>query len=58
MVDKSILKEFGLENAEQLRLQINLRKVLMRKLPHSWQRKFRYIFGEKFYSRVYEFLRS
>jgi len=58
VVDSSILNEFGLGDVEPLRLQISLRKALMRKLPHNWQRKLRYIFGERFYSRVYNFLRS
>ena len=58
VVDSSILNEFGLGDVDPLRLQISLRKALMRKLPHNWQRKLRYIFGERFYSRVYNFLRS
>jgi len=52
-VSQDILKEFGLENAEPLKIRINLGKRLLRKLPHRWQRKLRYIFGEKFYARLY-----
>jgi len=57
-VDKSILKEFGLEKVESLELKISIRKMLMRKLPYGWQRKLRYWFGERFYAKVYDFLRS
>ena len=53
-----ILKEFGLESAPILKLPISIRKKIMRKLPHKVQRKVRYIFGERFYALIYEFLRS
>lgn len=53
-----ILFTFGLDKVAPLKLKISLRKILMRKLPHGWQRKLRYWLGERFYARIYEFLRS
>ncbi len=43
---------------ELLKLKTSLRKKLMRKLPHGWQRKLRYWLGERFYAKVYNWLRS
>lgn len=54
----SILLNFGLEHTEALTLPISLRKKIMRKLPHNWQRKLRYILGEKFAAKIYDLLRS
>ena len=53
-----VLEDFGLEKVEPLKLKISLRKMLMRKLPYGWQRKLRYLFGEKFFAKIYEFLRA
>lgn len=47
---------FGL--TEPIHLPISYRKWLMRKLPHRWQRKLRYIFGELIYSKIYSWLRN
>ena len=58
VVDTSILNAFGLGDVEPLKLKISLRKALLKKLPHNWQRKIRYIFGERFYSKIYDFLRA
>lgn len=55
---KGILSDFGLENAEPLKIRYSIRKQLMRKLPHGWQRKLRYIFGERGAARVYNWLRN
>jgi hypothetical protein len=55
---KGVLSEFGLQNVEPLRLPISIRKKIMAKLPYGWQRKLRYWVGEKFYHRVYNFLRN
>jgi hypothetical protein len=52
-VDASILSNFGIAGVEPLKIKIALRKRLFRKLPHSWQRKLRYIFGEKMYAKIY-----
>ncbi len=54
----AILHNFGLDTIPPLKLKISIRKVLMRHLPHSWQRKLRYWFGEKFYARFYKFIRN
>lgn len=55
---QEILCKFFLGNVENLKIRISLRKWLMRKLPHGWQRKLRYWFGEKGFSRIYNFLRA
>lgn len=49
---------FGLQNARTLLIRTGLRKTLMRKLPRGWQRKLRYWLGERFYAKIYDFLRS
>lgn len=54
----NIRDEFGIGLAEPLKIRYSWRKALMRKLPHGWQRKLRYIFGERFFARVYKFLRN
>ena len=57
--DKSeVLAAFGLTEVEPLKIPLSMRKWVMRKLPHGWQRKLRYWFGEKFYSKIYNFLRN
>lgn len=43
---------------EPLKLPVSLRKSIMRKLPHGWQRKLRYLLGEKFYAKIYAWIRS
>lgn len=53
-----VLRDFGLDGVEPLRLRISIRKMIMRKLPHGWQRKLRYWFGERGYGRIYNWLRS
>ena len=52
-VNPSVLNDFGLENLNPLNIKLHLGKRIMRKLPYSWQRKLRYIFGERFLSRIY-----
>lgn len=56
--DSAELEKFGILNVPPLQIKYSLRKVLMRKLPHGWQRKLRYIVGEKIYTRIYNFLRN
>ena len=53
-----VIAAFGLDHAKLLVIPLSFRKWVMRKLPHGWQRKLRYWFGEKFYSRLYNFLRN
>lgn len=57
-VGSELLDNFGIINAPPLTLPVSYRKVLMRKLPYKWQRKLRYLIGEKLVSRFYEFLRQ
>ncbi len=49
---------FGLSESGILKIPISIRKKIMRHFSHRVQRKVRYVFGEKFYSRIYNFLRS
>lgn len=53
-----ILRKFGLAKVGQLKIKFSLRKIIIRKLPHKIQRKLRYIFGERFWNKIYEFLRT
>lgn len=53
-----ILAKFGLENVPLLKLKSSLKKRLMRKLPREWQKRLRFIFGEKVFNVVYNWLRS
>lgn len=57
-VSKSVLSEFGLENVELLKLRFSLRKKILSMLPHKVRRKVRYIFGERIWNKVYDFLRN
>lgn len=57
-VPRETLVGFGLESVKNLKLKISARKWLMRKLPHGWQRKLRYWVGERFFARIYNFLRN
>jgi len=58
IVNKEILKMFGLENVEPLKISYSLRKRLMKMFPHKVQRKLRYIFGEKLYQGWYNWIRG
>ena len=49
---------FGLKEVEPLKIKYSLRKTIMRKLPYGWQRKLRYLFGERLFARFYKFIRS
>ena len=57
-VDKSILEDFGLRGVQPIKLKVSLRRVVMRNLPYGWQRRLRYWLGERFFAKIYEFLRS
>lgn len=54
---KYILNRFGIAD-NPLKIKVSVRKAILRKLPHKLQRKIRYIFGEKIWQRIYEFLRN
>lgn len=54
---QNILNQFSITNPT-IHIPLSLRKWIMRKLPHRWQRKLRYIFGEKFFNRIYNFIRN
>lgn len=58
VVPKEMLSEFGLDMVEPIKIRYSIRKQIMRKLPYRVQRKLRYIFGEKIYSKIYNFLRN
>jgi hypothetical protein len=53
-----VKERYGLESVQPLNIRYSLRKQIMRKLPYGWQRKLRYIFGEKLYAKFYKFIRS
>lgn len=55
-VDKTTLKDFGIIHAPLIAIHDTLRSTLMKKLPHRVQRKLRYIFGEKIYQSIYQFI--
>lgn len=57
-VGKDVLGQFGVEGVAPLELPLSLRKKVMRKLPYRWQRKLRYLFGERGAARVYEWFRN
>jgi hypothetical protein len=53
-----VLKEFGILNSATLELPKSYRKALLRKLPYKYQRKLRFIFGERLFNRIYQYLRN
>ncbi len=55
---QSVLKDFGLENAEPIQIRQTLRRAILRRLPYARQRRIRYVVGERFWQKIYEFLRS
>ena len=54
----SILLGFGLQDVKKLKLKTSLRKKIMRRLPYNWQRKLRYVLGERLFARIYNWIRS
>lgn len=58
VMPKGTLSEFGLDMVEPIKIRYSIRKQIMRRLPYRAQRKLRYIFGEKIYSKLYNFLRN
>lgn len=53
-----VTDKFGISDVPAVTIPLSIRKLIMRKLPHQWQRKLRYIFGEKFAAKIYSFLRN
>lgn len=53
-----ILEDFGIYDSPKLALPFSLRKWIIRRLPHKWQRKLRYWLGEKLFQKVYNFIRN
>lgn len=53
---EGILADFGVY--EPLKLPKSFKKWVMKKLPHKWQKKFRYWWGERLYNWFYNFIRS
>lgn len=54
----SVLSRFGIYEADNLALPLSIRKWVIRRLPYRWQRKFRYLLGEKLFQRFYNFIRN
>lgn len=57
-VPSETLERFGILDVPTLKIKYSIRKQILRKLPHRVQRKLRYIFGEKIYQSIYNYLRS
>lgn len=57
-VDGEVLENFGIDEVPPLKIKYSVRKRILRKLPYKAQRKLRYVLGERFWHRIYEFLRS
>ncbi len=58
LVPPGNLYNFGIGDVPALKLRTSIRKKILRKLPHSVQRKLRYWFGEKLWNYCYNFLRA
>lgn len=56
-VSKLVLNSFGIIG-EPLKLELSLRKAILRRLPQPIQRKIRFMFGEKIWSKIYDYLRN
>jgi hypothetical protein len=57
-VEKEVLKDFGIYDTPNLKINFSIRKRILRALPHSVQKKIRYLFGEKLWNLWYNFLRA
>ena len=55
---ENVLDKFGIEDVPPLKISYGLRKRLLRLLPFKWQRKIRYIFGERGWQKIYDWLRN
>lgn len=54
----AVLDVFGLYGVDNLHIRVSIRKWIMKKLPHGWQRKLRYVLGERGFAKIYSWLRS
>lgn len=57
-MEATVLNDFGIGRANKLALPLSLRKYIIRRLPYRWQRKLRYLLGEKLFQRFYNFIRN
>lgn len=53
-----ILDMFALAGVPKLSIRTSLRRALMKRLPAGWQRKLRYWVGQRFYAKIYDWIRS
>lgn len=52
------LDAFGLRKVPVLQLPFSIKRTIFRRLPHKVQKKLRYIFGERLFNKLYNWLRS
>lgn len=57
-VDDLIFEKFGIQYVTILKIPKSWRKALLRKLPFKWQKRLRYLWGERVYNWFYDFIRS
>jgi hypothetical protein len=57
-VADKIFSDFGILGVPPLTLPPSWRKDLLRRLPHNWQKKLRYVVGERVVNRIYQTLRN
>lgn len=55
---EQVLDLFGISQVEPLSLPKSLRKWIIRKLPFKWQKRLRYLWGEKVYNLFYNWIRN
>jgi hypothetical protein len=58
VVERAILREFGLYDTSNLEIRTSIRRAILKRLPWKIQRKIRYWIGERFWQGLYEFLRG
>lgn len=58
VVDREMLKGFGIYDVPNLEIRTSIRRAILRRLPYKVQRKIRYWIGERFWQGLYEFLRG
>ena len=54
---EEVLKKFGLDGVAPIKIRKGLRRWIMYQLPHKVRRKLRYWISERFYSKIYEYIR-
>lgn len=55
---EAVLNIFGVDNVPNLVLPKSWRKSLMQKLPFGWQKKLRFLLGERLGNRLYQSIRN